>query len=131
MKKEIADKWVAALRSGDYKQTKGKLANVDRTEHCCLGVLCEMAIKDGVDVEMDVRHIEAESADEVDVFYTEFDKETGHPPDSVRRWAGMGSPSGRLYQPAYDEDTSLASLNDRNWSFKQIADVIEKHWESF
>ena len=128
MKKEIAEKWMETLRSGEYKQTKGKLANVDRTEHCCLGVLCELAIKDGVDVEVDVRH---EAEDGEDTFYTEFDKETGHPPDSVREWAGMGSPSGRLYQPAYDEDTSLASLNDRNWSFKQIADVIEKHWESF
>ena len=128
MKKEIAEKWVAALRSGEYKQTKGKLADVERAEHCCLGVLCEMAIKDGVDVEVGVR---LDEDDGYDIFYTEFDKETGHPPDSVRKWAGMGSPSGRLYQPAYDEDTSLASLNDRNWSFKQIAEVIEKHWESF
>ena len=128
MKKEIAEKWMETLRSGEYKQTTGKLANVERTEHCCLGVLCEMAIKDGVDVAVSVR---LDECDNVDKFYVEFDKETGHPPDSVREWAGMGSPSGRLYQPAYDEDTSLASLNDRNWSFKQIADVIEKHWESF
>ena len=128
MKKEVAEKWMETLRSGEYKQTTGKLANVERTEHCCLGVLCELAIKEGVDVEVSVRLDEDDGDDK---FYTEFDKETGHPPDSVRKWAGMGSPSGRLYQPAYDEDTSLASLNDRNWSFKQIADVIEKHWESF
>ena len=129
MKKEIADKWVAALRSGEYKQTTGKLANVERTEHCCLGVLCEMAIKDGVDVEVSVRLDEGDDGN--DRFYTEFDKETGHPPKSVQRWAGMASASGRLYQPVYDEDTSLASLNDRGWSFEQIADVIEKHWEGF
>ena len=128
MKKEIADKWVETLRSGEYKQIKGKLASIERTKHCCLGVLCELAIKDGVDVKVDVRH---EAEDGEDTFYLEYDKETGHPPDSVRKWAGMGSSSGRLYRPTFEEDTSLASLNDRNWSFKQIADVIEKHWEDF
>lgn len=50
MKKEIADKWVAALRSGNYKQTTGML-NRNNESFCCLGVLCEIAIKDGVELE--------------------------------------------------------------------------------
>lgn len=40
MNKEIARKWVDALRSGEYKQTRGRLRSGDR--FCCLGVLCEI-----------------------------------------------------------------------------------------
>jgi hypothetical protein len=45
MDKEWKDKWVAALRSGDYKQGTYQLIN-DNNEYCCLGVLCRLA--DGV-----------------------------------------------------------------------------------
>lgn len=40
MKKEFKAKWIAALRSGEYKQTKGHLH--DENGYCCLGVLCEV-----------------------------------------------------------------------------------------
>lgn len=40
--------WTDALRSGDYEQGKGTLRENDK--YCCLGVLCEVAIKDGVDL---------------------------------------------------------------------------------
>lgn len=38
--KEIKEKWLNALKSGEYKQVQGKL----RTNfgHCCLGVLAEI-----------------------------------------------------------------------------------------
>ena len=48
MKQEVKDEWVTALRSGDYKQGEGMLRQVldDNTEaYCCLGVLCEIAVK--------------------------------------------------------------------------------------
>ena len=38
-------KWVAALRSGDYKQCQQQLAEVDdrgKHSYCCLGVACEV-----------------------------------------------------------------------------------------
>lgn len=41
MKKEIADKWVAALRSGKYKQGRQYLRTFE-DNYCCLGVLCEI-----------------------------------------------------------------------------------------
>lgn len=41
MDKELKEKWIAALRSGDYCQTKGKL--IDEQGYCCLGVLCDVA----------------------------------------------------------------------------------------
>ena len=40
MVKEIKDKWVAALRSGKYKQGSGQLHNTMNDTYCCLGVLC-------------------------------------------------------------------------------------------
>ena len=41
MKKEIKKKWVNALRSGKYKQAKGRLRYKDR--YCPLGVLCDIS----------------------------------------------------------------------------------------
>lgn len=38
MPKETLDKWLAALRSGEYKQTPGVLRSLDGG-YCCLGVL--------------------------------------------------------------------------------------------
>lgn len=44
---EARHEWIAALRSGDYKQTTGKLKSKedDDGEHgyCCLGVACDKA----------------------------------------------------------------------------------------
>lgn len=42
MKKEIADKWVEALRSGKYKQGTRRLYDPPTNSYCCLGVLCEI-----------------------------------------------------------------------------------------
>jgi hypothetical protein len=41
MLKGIKKKWLAALRSGKYKQGSGRLKR--GPYHCCLGVLCEVA----------------------------------------------------------------------------------------
>jgi hypothetical protein len=38
--KEHKDKWLAALRSGEFKQGKTVLVNENK-EYCCLGVLCK------------------------------------------------------------------------------------------
>ena len=41
MNKEIKEKWVAALRSGEYEQARKKLYYAGG--YCCLGVLCVVA----------------------------------------------------------------------------------------
>ncbi len=43
MKADVKERWVAALRSGKYKQGQGFLRRdtVDGVCHCCLGVLAE------------------------------------------------------------------------------------------
>ena len=42
--------WLAALRSGDYKQGRGRLMTkigiVTESEYCCMGVACKIYYKD-------------------------------------------------------------------------------------
>jgi hypothetical protein len=51
MDKELKAKWVAALRSGEYKQCSGKL--YDGVGYCCIGVLLKL---DGVTEEWMATH---------------------------------------------------------------------------
>jgi hypothetical protein len=37
---EVRDRWVAALRSGEYEQGTGEFEHKGR--YCCLGVLCDV-----------------------------------------------------------------------------------------
>jgi hypothetical protein len=42
MNTELKQKWVEALRSGEYRQIRGRLNDYDNG-YCCLGVLCKVA----------------------------------------------------------------------------------------
>ena len=113
MKKSYAMKWVVALRSGKYKQGKGRLHKVNASNHhkyCCLGVLCDVV---GAPKER-VRN----------VFY--YKGRAGILPSMVVDLVGMHSAEGALW------DTSLIYLNDGEEgprkNFSQIADIIEKNW---
>lgn len=50
LKPEVKAEWLAALRSGEYKQCSGALKKISNTEttHCCLGVLCDLHAKKGL-----------------------------------------------------------------------------------
>ena len=119
MKKEIADKWVAALRSGEYKQTRGILANYNRTEHCCLGVLCELAIEDGVGLQV----LRPDGAS-----YTSFDGEDSHLPQCVDDWADLYNCSTPI--TLHQSIVGLIRMNDEGRPFTEIADHIEMYWEA-
>lgn len=43
---EFKTKWIAALRSGEYKQGNESLYNPSNNTHCCLGVACRVAGED-------------------------------------------------------------------------------------
>lgn len=47
MLNDAAKKWVAALRSGEYRQGKGALVTEDG-KYCCLGVACHLYEMEGV-----------------------------------------------------------------------------------
>jgi hypothetical protein len=107
------DKWVAALRSREFEQTKEVLVSEDdeaKKSYCCLGVACVLAIREG---------IEPSFPDERE---TDWDQEL---PDSIRRWLGLSDRAGRLAREI-DGQENLIGLNDKaGYTFEQIADVIE------
>lgn len=104
MKKEIMEKWVEALRSGDYKQ--GQLM-LNTGKFCCLGVLCDIS---------DVHQWEGSS----------YGGKSASLSKEVLEYTGMKEGLGW-----YDYDyPSLSQLNDvKGMSFHEIADVIERDWE--
>lgn len=105
MKKDVMEKWVAALRSGKYRQGKNRLRN-SCNQFCCLGVLCDIS--------------EISQFDE-DGFYL---KAGAILPYKVMEWADIKSPS------PYAQEYSLMSMNDSlNKSFEEIADFIEANYE--
>lgn len=109
-------KWVAALRSGEFQQTRNVLRNEDG--YCCLGVAAELAAREGVAVRT--------APDERDGNWLYNDDPTRLAP-KLRHWLGINSPRGVLRTPIYDGHiVSLDGLNDIcGFSFEQIADVIE------
>jgi hypothetical protein len=112
VKKEIADLWVAALRSDKYHQVKGALRK--QYGMCCLGVLCDISAQGKW---MSTANNEFE-------FQTPAgDRKPGSLPDAVMLWSGVRSETGTLSQ-----SRSLASYNDQGKSFEEIATVIEANY---
>lgn len=119
MNPKIKADWVAALRSGEYEQGTGKLNQ--NGKFCCLGVLCDLAVKADVGVtvrEERISYIGFES------HRTYYDGNPDTTPDIVQDWAGLP-----------DEDpvvrfgvswSTPANLNDSGMSFADIADIIEE-----
>lgn len=113
LKPEIKKKWVAALRSGEYKQARRLLHGGGG--YCCLGVLCEVMAKDtGLDFgEFADENEEMPNHELID---TVFDCETLE----SHTWAVTPPGEGKV-------PTSLAMLNDSDgFTFDQIADLIEE-----
>lgn len=128
MKPEIKAKWVEALRSGEYKQGKHKLAGDDLTEFCCLGVLCDIVKEDmGLDWELE-RIIPNNEASDV---HNHFDGHYDLPSPEVAGFCGLSgsNPTVRVYRSDLDMhmDMDLSELNDSGqYTFEQIADIIEE-----
>lgn len=122
MNPEIKQKWITALRSGGYLQGKGGLRikgwPISKTEKfCCLGVLCEIAVKAGV--------IPAPVNDASLSFYKYGGEQIASTlPAEVIAWAGL--PSGNPILPKRAHRT-LAEMNDSGVSFSEIADIIEEN----
>jgi hypothetical protein len=113
--------WVQALRSGEYKQTKGVLAKLDEETReplgfCCLGVACDLAVKAGLSITVNE-----------DGFVRRFDGSIGSLPPSVQQWLGVTDQSP-YWNP--DDGGSLAEQNDDGATFAEIADFIEQHADS-
>lgn len=115
MKKSIKKKWVAALRSGQYKQGFAQLRSEEG--FCCLGVLC---------------NLHAKAHPEIAARQTDPDSYLGGSfflPEEVQAWAGLKQESGA--EVIFKGHTkTLDELNDgrgcEKQSFRRIATIIEK-----
>jgi hypothetical protein len=133
MDQDIKKRWVDALRSGEYKQARNYLSAGDG--YCCLGVLCEIAVQDGVVFKDDDTYFSKENP------HNDYSAE--ELPDAVRTWAGLdeidhsGNPLSDVpytglgdwpvRRPPGRENAHLSELNDdMDYDFNMIADVIER-----
>lgn len=116
MKRDIAEQWAQALESGEYKQGLHYLHLGRNGEHrfCCLGVLCELALKAGV--RMRTRKVFKTE------HVTEYNGETCYIPDVVQVWAGIKTCTGM-----YNNTSCLVGHNDTGTPFPEIAKIILAH----
>jgi hypothetical protein len=106
MNPKVKSIWVDALRSGAYEQAKGRLCRISgrKTSYCCLGVLQDIAVQQGI-----ARSMEDESP-----YYIS---------RAVSEWSGV-----RPVNAHGSPQDALAGMNDSLGStFAQIADWIEEN----
>lgn len=124
MNPEIKQKWITALRSGEYKQGKNVLRSNDDC-YCCLGVLCDVYIKETGKGEWRKTTLTSE-------YYfitTAQSSNTFALTNEVAEWAGLKGRNpeldakSRYSCSAFNDGT--ANLSAR--SFSQIADLIENN----
>lgn len=121
--KELKAKWLAALRSGDYKQGKNYLHNSAKDTFCCLGVLCEVAGIPRRDAKL--------FGDPVDDYNFAGKFSAGTVYSVPGKFEMKNSETGDWPIPEPDRDT-LIDLNDnKNWDFQAIANWIEANIETF
>jgi hypothetical protein len=119
----LVKKWIKALRSGKYKQTRGTLLRVrkynkvEEKRYCCLGVLCDLAVKEGLigkpKPSKEYGALEGSYA---------FGEYTSQLPRRVYKLVGLDGGFGDYA----DHCQSLAAHNDHDkMNFKRIADIIE------
>lgn len=116
MDKAVKEKWVAALRSGEYTQAQGTLKNA-AGGFCCLGVLCDLYAKEKLSGRWDEDLLS--------------DQDEALPAQQVCHWAGFPEhpTKARLLK---EQDVSingvqspLSTQNDAGATFEQIAAAIE------
>ena len=128
MNSEVKEQWTAALRSGEYAQDKNYLRTNEG--YCCLGVLCELAVKANVIPEPEQLNRMA-----VDGHYYKYSGGAYSTlPASVMLWAELDdwnpkvpAPDGMVEDHIIDDQTTLAELNDLGYTFNEIADTIEEN----
>ena len=107
MKKDIAELWATTLESGRFEQGRQQLNRENKL--CCLGVLCELAIENGVDVKKEEYRGEYR-----------YNERNLFPPNEVTDWCEI-SIAG---------EKKLSDYNDNHkFSFKEIARIIREDVE--
>lgn len=116
IRKAVKEKWIAALRSGEYKQCRGQLKRKDR--FCVLGVLCDLFTKTKAGKQ----------------FKKEWDNDKTinmqgmKLPDVVREWAEIHNENIDPYAPSHNPIMKLMEHNDEGKRFKTLAKEIEENF---
>ena len=113
MNAEVKEKWLTALESGEYTQGQNMLHDAINKEFCCLGVLCDIAVKEGI------------------IFPPKFEDgaylyegSQGLLPWTVAGWADIPFTDGRMK----GDDRALSVMNDSGYTFAEIAEVIRENF---
>lgn len=127
MLNDNAKKWVAALRSGEYKQTKEYLH--DPNGYCCLGVACDVASKSGLNLEVILTNeVREEGGIPTEVQVTSYDGNTQMLPYAVMNWLGLRESVGGYRVEGHTN--CLTRLNDQEgYTFEEIAKIVESEPE--
>lgn len=115
MNEEIKKEWVAALRSGKYKQGKKYLRNKKDDTFCCAGVLCDILLK---------KAGKTWDEDEGSGFYA---FNSAHVLSISEREA-VGLPIGLQLEKNGRTDSIYVMNDHRDLSFNEIADLIESQF---
>jgi hypothetical protein len=123
MNPEIKALWLEQLRSDEFTQTTGYLHN--ENGFCCLGVLCEIAVNQGV---VSTSRDASIQEGEVPVFSyrasTDDYAECSTLPSSVQEWSGASANPHVEYNGVF---RPLSDLNDEEkLDFFEIASLIEE-----
>lgn len=119
-------KWLSALRSGNYQQGEGKLkiTNEDNSElfYCCLGVLCEIK---GLDTEPGLLR-EPEGGEAFWDYQFVFPQSSGGDTWMVKQ-SSMPMEDWMVNECGLEQRHAevLAAMNDNGVSFEGIANWIE------
>lgn len=121
MDSEVKQLWIDALRSGKYKQGLGKLR--DSNNFCCLGVLCDLYDPDlwglGGTYYSHITHLVSFVAiwaelESINPSVIVDDEIISLHPDTLPPYTESG------------DYITLSQLNDSQYTFEEIATIIEK-----
>jgi hypothetical protein len=126
LKPEIKVRWREALESQKYPQSNGRLKSV--RGFCCLGVLGDLAVEDGV-ASWNENDLVVKNTNEV---------ERAAFPLSLLEWAfgtvscqtGFEAPgtTNFPYEAGVNARTCLTAQNDSGFTFPEISKLIEEHF---
>jgi hypothetical protein len=108
-------KWAKALESGEYQQTTSTLR--DENGYCCLGVACEVALKNGVKM-----HVEMGEDS------WRYDTEEASLPKAVQEWLGVDN-SDPLLNFDGEEITAISANDLVDKNFTEIARAIRRTYD--
>lgn len=118
MNEEVKALWLADLRSG---VPQGRMLLFDGVGHCCLGRLCEVAVKAGVIPPMWTTLSVHRTTNYC--YGDDSHSSTTDLPRAVREWAGFDDGNPEIAP----EVTAATANDDFGWDFNAIADAIDEY----